>query len=160
MKFDKLFSLQRDLNNHIEQAHHLTGPLLSKKILALQVEIGELANETRCFKYWSNKGPSSKSVILEEYVDCLHFILSIGLDKNYDNITFTPNKSDTEITDQFLNLFIDINDFITCNSRDHYITLFQDFISLGLSLDFSIDDIENGYLEKNQINHKRQEEGY
>lgn len=160
MRFDRLFSLQKDLNNHIEQAHNLTGSLLPKKILALQVEIGELANETKCFKYWSTKGPASKDIILEEYVDCLHFILSIGLDKSYDNIDFIPIQSETEITEQFLNLFIDINDFITCNSKDHYITLFQDFISLGLNLDFSMENIENGYLKKNKVNHKRQEEGY
>lgn len=160
MRFDRLFSLQKDLNNHIEQAHNLTGPLLSKKILALQVEIGELANETRCFKYWSNQGPSSKDIILEEYVDCLHFILSIGLDKGYENIDFISIQPETEIIQQFLNLFIDINDFITCNSKDHYITLFQDFISLGFSLNFSIEDIENGYFKKNKLNHKRQEQGY
>ncbi len=55
-----------------------------KKMLALLVEIGELANETRCFKYWSNKPASEREVILEEYVDGLHFILSIGIDLGID----------------------------------------------------------------------------
>lgn len=160
MMFDTLFSLQKSLDSHIAEKHNLDNSVLSKKILALQVELGELANETRCFKFWSNKGPSPKEVILEEFVDCLHFILSIGLDMSYDNIDFIPLNSEASITDQFLNIFIDINDFITCDSKDHYLTLFQDFISLGFTLGFSIDDIINGYTRKNSINHKRQEEGY
>jgi len=52
---------------------------LSKTFLALMVEVAELANATRCFKYWSNKESESKEVLLEEYVDIMHFFLSIGL---------------------------------------------------------------------------------
>ena len=85
MILKELFELQRKLDQRIIVNHNLQEDfLLKKKILALQVEIGELANETRCFKYWSKKGPSEKSIILEEYVDCIHFILSIGIEKNYE----------------------------------------------------------------------------
>lgn len=71
-------------------------------MLALLVEIGELANETRCFKYWSNKPASEREVILEEYVDGLHFILSIGIDLGIDkNFLFykcaQTNKTQVEI---------------------------------------------------------------
>ena len=58
--------------------------LEENKILALLVEISELANETRCFKHWSKKGPSEESVLLEEYVDSLHFFLSIANHHQYD----------------------------------------------------------------------------
>ena len=93
------------------------------------MEIAELANETRCFKFWSNKGPSAKNTILEEYADCLHFLLTIGLDKGFNYLNFnTPNEGiSSNITNQFLNLYIDINDFIVCSSKDHYQTLFEDF---------------------------------
>lgn len=57
--------------------------LLTDTLLALQVEVSELANETRCFKHWSNKGPSDKNIILEEYVDVLHFFLSLGNQLNF-----------------------------------------------------------------------------
>lgn len=161
MNLKKLFDLQRELDFRIITQHNLENEVLfSEKALALQVEIGELANETRCFKYWSNKGPSEKQVILEEYVDCLHFILSIGLDKSFDDIVPQINKADSKLTEQFLDLFIDVNDFLICSSKDHYITLFEDFISIGLSLDFSEAEIEKAYLEKNSINHERQNTGY
>lgn len=161
MNFSKLFKLQENLDNHILQQRGLDNKsLTSKKILALQVEIAELANETRCFKFWSDKGPSNKNIILEEYVDCLHFILTLGLEKQFNDIEIETKELQYDITAQFLNLYVDINDFIVSSSRDHYLTLFEDFLSLGKSLGFSIDEIEEAYIEKNSINHKRQIEGY
>lgn len=162
MNISNLFELQRILDEHIREQHNLYGvPLLSKKVLALNVEIGELANETRCFKFWSDKKASSKDIILEEYVDCLHFILTIGLEKNFEDISSIVTKDiDYEVTEQFLNLYIDINDFVVCSSKDHYITLFEDFLGLGKALGFTEEEITQGYLRKNDINHKRQDEGY
>lgn len=46
--------------------------------LALIVEVAEMANEIRSFKHWSKKSPSSKEIILGEYVDVLHFFLSLA----------------------------------------------------------------------------------
>lgn len=51
---------------------------LSDRILALSVEVGEFANATRCFKYWSLKPPESKERLLDEYADILHFLLSVA----------------------------------------------------------------------------------
>jgi dimeric dUTPase (all-alpha-NTP-PPase superfamily) len=56
MNLQKLFELQRKLDEHIEKEHPRQEgeDRLAKKILALQVELGELANEWRGFKYWSH----------------------------------------------------------------------------------------------------------
>jgi dimeric dUTPase (all-alpha-NTP-PPase superfamily) len=56
MDLAKLFEMQRKLDAHIEKEHPRQDgeDRLSKKILALQVELGELANEWRGFKFWSN----------------------------------------------------------------------------------------------------------
>ncbi|GAA0726338.1 dUTP diphosphatase [Clostridium malenominatum] len=163
MNFKNLFNLQEKLDHHILEKHNLHGKaFFPNKILALQVEIAELANETRCFKYWCNKGASPKSEILEEYVDCLHFILTLGLEKNYRDAEFNIHIENMQhnLTDQFLNLYVDINDFVVCPSKDHYQTLFEDFLCLGLSLGFSEKDIESAYLNKNNMNHIRQLSGY
>lgn len=150
MNLQKLFELQQALNDRIVAEHNLKGDsLLPKQLLALHVELGELANETNCFKYWSNKGPSDKSIILEEYVDCLHFILTIGLNKKYNDVEISSTPSEYNLIDQFLNLYIDVNDLLIASSKDHYITLFEDFLSLGVTLGFSENDIEEAYLIKN-----------
>lgn len=162
MNFESLFKTQKDLDNKIIKKHSLQKrSLKSNKLLALEVEISELANETRCFKYWSNKLPSSKEIILEEYADCLHFILSIGIEYGFqDTEELNLQKPDTTATDQFLNLYVDVTDFIVCSSKDHYLTLFEDFLNLGLYLDFSDDDIEDAYYKKNAKNLVRQNSGY
>ena len=48
------FKAQKKLDDHIIQEKGLQGQdLLDKKILALQVELGELCQEWRGFKFWS-----------------------------------------------------------------------------------------------------------
>ncbi len=164
MNFKKLFEMQEKLDNRIESEHNLQNQeLFYKKILALQVEVGELANETRCFKFWSLKKPSEASVILEEYVDCLHFILSIGIETNLQNIKFNQNlgfKNNSDITGMFLSLNEKINTFAKNKLEKSYIDLFEQFILLGNALGFTNKDVEEAYLSKNEINHKRQDEGY
>src|SRR5690625_5804429 len=79
MNLTKMFKIQKELDERIVKEKDLKGvDLLDKKILSLQVELGELANELpEVFKFWSNKKNNYKKA-LEEYCDCLHFILSIG----------------------------------------------------------------------------------
>ena len=161
MNLQRLFQMQDALDKRIETEHNLEGiPLLHKKILSLQVELGELANETRCFKFWSTKEPSSKDIILEEYVDCLHFILSIGIEKDFQDITLEVNHITCDLSEQFLTLFTTITNFVISSSMDNYLKVFQEFLSLGKNLGFSVEDIENAYLYKNNINHERQDNGY
>lgn len=161
MDLHKLFQMQTTLDQRIQAEHHLDGAsLINKKILSLQVELSELANETRCFKFWSTKKPSSKDIILEEYVDCLHFILSLGLEKNFQHITLEVKDVCFELSDQFLNLYINISNFAICSSIDNYLNIFNNFLSLGQNLGFSVKNIENAYLCKNKINHERQDNGY
>src|SRR5690606_41193415 len=93
INWPKLFTLQRELDERIWREHHLTGDYFSERVLALQVEVAELANETRCFKYWSLKPPSERSKILEEYVDGIHFILSLGLTLGFQSFSFAEIPS-------------------------------------------------------------------
>lgn len=163
MDYEYLFNKQRELDTYIEDNLESAADrddLFRKKILALQVEIGELANETRCFKFWSRKGPSEKSVILEEYVDGLHFILSVGLDKGltYTSSPLTHNGIDQ--TDSFLELYRCIGAFYNEPVQETYVTLFQSFLQLGQQLGFNEASILKAYQQKNEVNHTRQDEGY
>lgn len=98
LTLDQMYEMQKVLDARIIKEKGLEGiDLLPNTILALQVEIGELANEWRGFKHWSkNQKPRTRAVrslgaddigvergeaynpLLEEYVDCLHFFLSIA----------------------------------------------------------------------------------
>ena len=80
-----LYKRQEELDDEIARNHNINyETTFARRFLALLVEFGELANETRCFKYWSNKKSSPKEVVSDEYSDGLHFLLSLGIVLNPD----------------------------------------------------------------------------
>ncbi|MGE5628437.1 MAG: dUTP diphosphatase [Solirubrobacterales bacterium] len=149
MKLSELFNMQDSFNKNVlkNKANH-EHEIKYEKILALQVKIAEMANETNCFKYCNLQKNYDKNVLIKKYVDCLHFIISLGLDNKFtpDEIEF--KKSTLNLTSQFENLYIDINDFVVCSSYDHYITLIEDYLSLGSSFGFSEREILDVCLVK------------
>ncbi|RXI98499.1 dUTPase [Anaerobacillus alkaliphilus] len=162
MNVTKMFQMQKELDDRIRKEHGLMDEdLIDKKILAFQVELAELANETRCFKYWSLKPPSDRAVILEEYVDGLHFLLSIGLETSTTNVLDESfNQEKVSLTDQFATLFEVTSQFRKTKSEKQLSILFQQYIYLGSLLHFTILEIETAYVGKNEVNHERQDKGY
>lgn len=177
MNLQKLFEQQKILDDRINAEHPPKEgeDRLAKKILALQVELGELANEWRGFKFWSdNQSPKPMSMVvnklqhpmLEEYVDCLHFILSIGLKLGYDNILVGNVREYETIEEAFNDVFTQVsvvrampNDYDTARNV-HYSILIDMFINLGEMLGFQWGEVVQAYMSKNEVNHQRQESGY
>ncbi|MFC4321029.1 dUTP diphosphatase [Litchfieldia salsa] len=162
MNLTKLFDLQAELDFEIENKHDLISEdLVDKKVLALLVEVGELVNEIRFFKYWSIKPPSSRETILEEYVDGFHFILSLGLDLGFDSsINLFTINSGNDFTQQFIVVYNIILQFSKTRATEDYKALFSNYLLLGEMLGYSDKEIEEAYLLKNKLNHERQEQGY
>ncbi|MDV2684818.1 dUTP diphosphatase [Alkalihalophilus lindianensis] len=162
MNLKKLFETQEQLNDRILSEHKLENhDLFAEKQLAFLVELSELANETRCFKYWSKKGPSSKSTILEEYVDGLHFVLTLGLSLGYTTFGQSKNSSkERTLTEQFLYV-MECNHLLNEKQTEaSFHELAQSFLTLGSLLGFGEDEIEQAYFKKNEVNHQRQDQGY
>lgn len=161
MDFNRLFVIQKGLDDRIRQEHGLIGrDLTADKILALQVELAELANETRCFKYWSKKQPSARETILEEYVDGLHFVISLGVELGYAYEADEPQASSGSLTERFTALLALTAVFGQRREADVYRELFDAIWGLGSGLGFTAEEIEAAYLAKNEVNHQRQEQGY
>ena len=228
MNLAKMFEAQRILVARIEKEHPRAEgeDRLPKLILALQVELGELANEWRGFKFWSKYQKPSKNLhttqgatthnaafyrcsddhcqeqfdkndnrlndlfgkndedcpvceqgllyafrnknpLLEEYVDCLHFILSIGLELNIQehyaeevNFNIGSRAKKTFPTDEFRNTFRKIAVFDMHWNEQDSMDVFNAFATLGDSLGFSEGEVEEAYFRKNAINHERQATGY
>jgi len=181
MNLSKLFELQRQLDEHIEREHSPKDGenRFEKKILALQVELGELANEWRGFKFWSHdQEPRTEmykfsplhneplivktNPLLEEYVDCLHFILSIGLELGMDEIAdeLDLKKIDFLASNTILSCFIDLSydiaDFYYQRKDDDiapylYKYILLEFSKLGEMLGFTWEQIEQAYMEKIEL---------
>ncbi|MGE7984828.1 dUTP diphosphatase [Lysinibacillus fusiformis] len=161
MNIQQLFMMQKELDDFIEQNQNIQQDVFQEKGLALMVELAELANETRCFKFWSTKGPSAREVILEEYVDSIHFILSIGLLKNYTTIEKWPViEEQRHLTATFLETQGAILAFIQQPTEDRYLAIWQCYGLLAYNLGFTFEDVVRAYIEKNQENYNRQRTGY
>lgn len=192
MNLQPLFEMQDALDEKIVTEKGLEGQdLLEEKILALQVELGELANDWRGFKYWSeNQKPNTfypcldcggsghnfienckecdetgigGNPMLEEFVDCLHFILSIGNGLKITPVSVMAVKGDHGLTSHILDLFEMVCLFRGGTHEDQewkYKKLFKNFIGLGDMLGFTWEQIEQAYMDKNKVNHERQQNGY
>lgn len=174
MNLQKLSEIQSGLDFHIEKEKGLQDKdLIEEKILSLRIELGELANELpEEFKFWSSK-KNDYGKALQEYVDCLHFILSIGLDFDFINSDFNDDvsatkginevksyKPDYTITQHFNTVFDDVYIFRRYFELGDYYSLVSEFLILGDLLNFDHEEIEQAYLDKNKVNHERQINGY
>lgn len=160
MKLQQLFEMQRQLDHFIEETQHITHDVFKEKGLALLVELAELANETRCFKFWSTKGASERDVILEEFVDSIHFLLSLGNMKGYLIEQWPQMEQTADLTITFIRTNQVIGSFIENPTKERYMTIWEHYSMIAYHLNFSLNDIVNAYMEKNEKNYERQRTGY
>lgn len=164
-QLETIINLQTELDARIITTKMLNQKakqdILKAKFLALLVEISEFANEQRCFKYWSSKPASSKEILLEEYIDGFHFIISIANSLKLDLTKLKFNETNYQnLNLAFLDLFAltlkleQARDLVTINQW------FNCYYYIGRICNFNADDIFNSYLAKNKINHLRQEQNY
>lgn len=157
----ELFKAQRGLDETIHKNHGVSYETTrSRRTLALLVEIGELANTTRCFKYWSNKGSDAKEVVLDEYADGLHFFLSLGICINSPKDEYEIVKPENDLTSQFLKIYEQISIFNNDPSEENFETAFSSFFNLLPLLSYSWGDLEKAYYKKLGTNYVRQETNY
>lgn len=161
MELSQLFTMQRELDSFIENSRETTADVFQERGLALLVELAELANETRSFKFWSTKGPSADEIILEEFVDSIHFLLSLGLSKGFEGMTYWP-KGEVEgnLTQLFLKTTEAISAFLTKLSVESYENVWIHYGAIADKLGFTYGDIYNAYIMKNEENYRRQQTGY
>lgn len=170
MDLTRLFEIQRKLDAEIEEKHptYEGENRFRKRILALQVELGELANELpEIFKFWSNK-KNNYPKALEELVDCWHFVLSIGnhLEFNIETDFEYTIIARTSAEDLFNDLFMwtstmrDYDNLEDCNHNTDFNYIYQLLKELGETIGFTWEEVVEAYMSKNKTNWERQANGY
>lgn len=154
-QFEHIRKQQYDLDKRILNGAEYP---VDKMRIALFVELGELMNELPTyFKYWKKTSVDNKEKALEEYVDCLHFTVSL-LNYNDVDIDFTYNDCFPDNSPYNRNNIS--NKLYTIISMTGYDTSIKILFILGHHFGFTWDEIYQTYLKKNKINHERQREGY
>ena len=156
-----LYKKQAELDQRIADNHNVSyASTRHRRILALLVEIGEFANATRCFKYWSNKSSEPLDIVLDEYVDGLHFFLSLGIDINVNKKAYNHTKHADNLTDQILEVYRLASIFLKKQDEKSYVKAFQAFINITPLLKVRWSTIEKAYYKKLGENYSRQDNNY
>lgn len=185
---ETLANKQRELDDYVIEKRGLTispRELYLNRVVAFNVELAEYANEVRAFKFWSGK-ECSREKALEEYVDALHFLLSITNQTAYiasefgGEITFTRaetlcfNNSELEdkarhnltllacvasISDLFMHMLMESTVYEEDVNRAMGM-LWNTFQDLGTINGFTTEEVLQAYDAKYKINIERQENGY
>ena len=132
-----------------------------------------------CEGYDNDKNP-----LLEEYIDSLHFFLSLAIQKGWEDALFIyeeqldPEVFDGELSEWYLEMIYFLNKSYMENppkeqsdkwkkqtgfpEKQYYFRMaWILFLNIGMNgFDFTEEQIEQAYLDKNKINHERQENGY
>ena len=156
-----LYKKQKELDLEIAKNHNVTyQSTRNKRTLALLVELGEFANATRTFKYWSNKGPESKERVLDEFADGLHFILSLGIDQGFEVDSIEVEDDEDSLTDTLLKTYELTSIFYSCQTQSNYLMVFISYLRCLFKLGFSWEEARYAYYLKLKENHVRQETNY
>ena len=172
-RWTEMLEAQKKLDERIIQGNGLTYADLynsDRYQHALLDELGELNHELKAKWCWWKKtqAPVNREKVLEEFVDCLHFVLSwqiatveVEPDAYYrpaekawnaykrDEVTTVPRAAAyaNGITKHYYN-------------HPHTEPPVGALIRLMNGLGFNIEEVYNAYMTKNRINHERQDNGY
>lgn len=166
---------QQILDQRIWDQHNLeTDEIFEERILALTDEIMEYAKTTKCFKYWSLKGPDPDHIRLEEFVDGIHFYMSLA-----NTMEITPEEMNgprsipvirglplnESLVYHITRALKGVTDLICPNLMDYeakeiLLDSFAHFWAAGIKDGFTARDVESAYYLKNKKNHERQDTGY
>ena len=159
MNWNDIYVKNKKLDDIFYQKFKNDDKMFEKNCIELIVEIAEFANESRCFKYWSNK-PMKKEETLEELADCimmsLYFFNYLNIDKV--NIKMYNFSSDILIC---LNDIFKLSTLLIDNINEEIITkIFSYLIYIGNLLNLEEKEIYEACLKKIKKQEKRLEEGY
>ncbi|AVN58868.1 dUTP diphosphatase [Mesoplasma florum] len=158
-----LSAQQEFLDNKIIEKHNLTldHEMFRKKLIAFWVELGEYANEEKSFKYWKQGAPGAKEVQLEEYIDGLHFIISLGNQINYNFETFNFNDLGyNNNIDCYFELIKDLTALVNQPNDQTFSKILNSFLQIAKVQNYSEEDLIKTYKAKHEKNQQRQVENY
>lgn len=162
-----LFNTQEALDRVIEERFPRgKEDRLELKIYALLTEIGEALNEFREFKFWSQDRERRNAKLVEELVDILHFLLSIGIETGHTDLEiFAAHDAQTEL-EAFGEMYLKANSFLFSYNYNLEIEAanmeiaFSAYYQLIEKLGYTWSYIEKAYHGKNEKNHVRQFTAY
>ena len=133
-KWTEIYQRNLELDIIFNEKYKADKLIFEKNCLELLTEIGELANETKIFKYWSIKKPDENEV-LEEYADCIMMTLYFFgyLNLELENLEESKSKDAIKL---FNHLFVQSSKLMNSISEELVKDIFGSLLNLGNLLGF------------------------
>jgi dimeric dUTPase (all-alpha-NTP-PPase superfamily) len=130
----------------IDKFEKIDKDMYKKNKLELLVEIGELANESKCFKYWSKK-EVNRELMLLEFADCIIMTLCLF---NYNNLELLDKEYKVldDPSDQIAYLYKLCSEFYFTDNTELLHEILFNFINLGKLLNITKEEIVKASIKK------------
>ena len=159
MNWNDIYTKNKKLDDIFYQKFKDDDKMFEKNCIELLVEIAEFANESRCFKYWSNKS-MKKEETLEELADCIMVCLYFYNYLNIDEVKIKTYDFSSDIL-ICLNDVFKLSTLLIDNVNEKIvIKIFSYLIYIGSLVNLEEKEIYEACLRKIEKQEKRLEEGY
>lgn len=148
MKFlEDVYKKNKELDQlFIDKYENIDKDMFRKNKIELLVEIGELANESKCFKYWSKK-EVNKELMLLEYADCIIMTLCLF---NYFNLELIDKEYKVldDTNDQIAYLYKLCSELYFSDDKELLYEILFNLINLAKLLNISKEEIIEASIKK------------
>lgn len=163
MKLKPFYAMQKELDQDIEKVlvkesngeFSLSDELVvEKRKYAFRVELMEFSNEVGFFKYWKRSHEMNEEKALEEFIDCVHFLLSLAITRRWN--LFIQEVEAIEFWDvcpieELFYMLYENN----LDSSGKFIQAFKLLMGIARKLGWNEHDILASYISKNRVNRER-----
>ena len=136
------------VNREIQTAKNeiLNTKRINQKILAFLHDLSEVSLESRCYLFWEKEEPVNHQQLLENYLEGLTMLMSIGYELRIDSIkNHTEIPENQDLYSLFFKIYQSILNVQKQYSSEDYQNTIDDYFTLGFKLGIDIDEIIDNY---------------
>ena len=136
------------INREIQVAKNeiLNTTRINQKILSFLHDFSEVALESRCYLFWEKEEPVNHQQLLENYLEGLTMLMSIGYELRIDSIkNHTEIPENQDLYSLFFKIYQSILNVQKQYSSEDYQNTIDDYFTLGFKLGIDIDEIIDNY---------------
>ena len=142
----KLYQVYINREVQVAKNEILNTTRINQKILSFLHDLSEVALESRCYLFWEKEEPVNHQQLLENYLEGLTMLMSIGYELRIDSIkNHTEIPENQDLYSLFFKIYQSILNVQKQYSSEDYQNTIDDYFTLGFKLGIDIDEIINNY---------------
>lgn len=142
----KLYEVYVNRELQITKNEVLNTQRLNQKILSFLHDLGVVAEDSKCYSFWEKEEPIDHHQLLNDYIEGLTMLMSIGYELKIDSIkNHTEIPSKTDLYSLFFKIYHSILNVQSHYSSSDYQNTIDDYFTLGFQLGIHVEEILDSY---------------